>query len=170
MGFVFDSEGTKPQQVSLPPIELQPPSSPWMIAQAAVEPTTTTMMAMPKGKIKEATGNSGNNHTRSLASALSAFDMHALSLGTLSPAFSPVPSSPLSVSVLAPLRTPQPMSPLTLSSSFFFFTPTGSPFPPASPNKLAVGVAGHPPGKQSVSLGMAPVAGMDGKRCGWERH
>ena len=136
--FVFDSKGTKPQQVLLPPIELQPPSPLPTIAQAAVE-TMTTTMATPKGKIKEPTSNSGKNHTRSLASALSAFDMHTLLPGTLSPAFSPVPSSPLSVSALGPPRTPQPTSP----STSLFFTSTRSPFPPASPNKLSVGVTGH---------------------------
>ena len=125
-----------------------------------MEPTTTTTMATAKGKIKEAMGNSGNNHMRSLASALSAFDMHALSPGTLSPVFSPVLCLPLLVSALALPRTPQPMLPSALSSSFFF-TLTGPPFPPASLNKLAVGVAGHPPGKQSVSLGRVPVAGND---------
>jgi hypothetical protein len=88
VNFVFDSEGTNPQQALLPPIELQPPS--------AVEPTT---MATLKGKIKEPSSNSEKNRTRSLASALSAFDMHTLSPGTLSPAFSAVPSSPSLVSV-----------------------------------------------------------------------
>jgi hypothetical protein len=158
--FVFDSEGTKPQQVLLPPIELQLPSPPRTIAQVAIEPTTTTT-AMPKGKIKESTSNGGKNHTCSLASALSAFDMHALSPGTLSLAFSPVPPSPLSASALAPPRTPQPTSPSTSSSSFFF-TPTGSPFPSVSPKKLAVGVTGHSPGKQSVSLGRVTAASVDG--------
>jgi len=94
--------------------------------------------------------------------------MHTLSLGTLSsgtlsPAFSPVPSSPLSVSALASPRIPQHMLPSTLSlSSSLFSTPTGSPFPPALPNKLAVGVTRHLPGKQSVSLGRAMAAGADG--------
>ena len=118
-------------------------------------------MATPKGKIKEPASKGRKNQTRSLTSALSAFDMHTVSPGTLSPGFSAVPSSPLSVSALAPPRTPQPTSPLTSSSSLFF-TPTGSPFPPASPNKLAVGGAGHSPGKQSVSLGRAAAAGVDG--------
>jgi len=101
MDFVFDSEGTNTQQVSSLCIELQPPSHPWTIVQAAVEPTLTAM-ATPKGNIKEPPSTGRKNHTRSLASALSAFDMRTISPGTLLPAFSSVPSSPLSVSMLAP--------------------------------------------------------------------
>jgi len=98
---VFDSEGTNPQQVLSLCVELQPPSHPRTIAQAAVEPTPTAM-ATPKGNIKELPSTGRKNHTRSLASALSAFDMHTLSPGTLLPAFLSVLSSPLSVSTLAP--------------------------------------------------------------------
>jgi hypothetical protein len=65
------------------------------VQAAAAEPTTITV-ASPKGKIKEPTSTCGKN-TRPLASALSAFNMQALSPGILSPAFSPVPSLPLSV-------------------------------------------------------------------------
>jgi len=101
MEFVFDSEGTNPQQVLSLCIELQPPSHLRTIAQAAVEPTPTAM-ATPKGNIKEPPSTERKNHTRSLASALSAFDMRTLSPGTLLPAFLSVPSSPLLVSMLAP--------------------------------------------------------------------
>ena len=158
--FVFNTEDTNHPQVLLPPIELQPPSPPRTLAQSAVEPPATAV-ATPKSKFKEPTSNGGKNNTRSLASALTAFDMHTLSPGTLSPTFSAVPSSPLSGSALAPPRTPQPTSPSTSSSSLFF-TPTGSPYPPASPNKLAVGGTGHSPGKQSASLGRATAGGVVG--------
>jgi len=103
VGFVFDSEDTNSQLVLLPP---KPPSPLRTIAQVAVEPTTTTIVA-PKGKIKELTSSGRKSHPHFfLASALSAFDMHTQSPRTLLPAFSAVPSSPLSVSALAPPRTP----------------------------------------------------------------
>ena len=157
LDFVFESgvEATNQQpQVLLPPIELQPPSPPRTLTQSSAEP----MIDTPKGKLKETTKT---NNTRSLASALTAFDLNTLSPGALSPTFSPVPSSPLSVSALAPPKTPQPTSPATSSSSLFF-TPTGSPYPPASPNKLGVVAAGHSPGKQSASLGRATASGVIG--------
>jgi len=78
-----------PSRLYYHPLNFQPPSPPRTIAQAAVEPTPIEM-ATPKGKIKEPTSTGRKNHTVSLASALSAFDMHTLSPGTLSPAFSSV--------------------------------------------------------------------------------
>ncbi|KIM35749.1 hypothetical protein M413DRAFT_325892 [Hebeloma cylindrosporum] len=162
--FVFESEGTRhqqQQQVLLPPIELQPPSPPRTLGQSA------ETMATPKAKAKV---NEGKHNSRSLASALTAFDMNTLNLSpspsspsSLSPGA--VPSSPLSVSALAPPPvTPQAASPSTSSSSLFF-TPAGSPYPPASPNKLG----GPSPGKQSASLGRAAAVGVvggDGKSVG----
>lgn len=43
---------------------------------------------------------------------------------------------------------------------FVVFTPTGSPYPPASLGKLAVGSVGHSPGKQSAPLGRATAGGV----------
>jgi hypothetical protein len=53
------------------------------------------------------------------------------------------------------------MFPSTPLSSIFF-TPTGSPYSPASPNKLAVAGAGHSLGKQSASSGRATAGGAVG--------
>jgi len=85
-------KGTNHQQVLLPPIELQPPWLPRTPGHSAIEPTRTTAMATPKSKFKEPTNNGGRNNTWSLVSALTAFDVHTLSPGTLSPTFSAVPS------------------------------------------------------------------------------
>ena len=136
--FVFDSEDTNPQQVLLPPIELQPSSPLRTIAQAAVEPTPNGdgyAKRKDQGADKYCGGRIIHNLWLLLYRRSTCIDYHREHL----PAFSTVPSSPLSVSTLAPPRTPQPTSSSTSSSSLFF-TPTGSPFPPASPNKLAVGV------------------------------
>ena len=148
-----------PSRLYYHPLNFQPPSPPRTIAQAAVEPTPIEM-ATPKGKIKEPTSTGRKNHTVSLASALSAFDMHTLSPGTLSPAFSSVFIG-FYVGASPPPRTLQRTAPSTLTSSLVL-TPAGSPFAPASPNKLAVGGVGHSLGKQSVSLGRATVVGVDG--------
>jgi len=97
--FVFDSEGTNPQQASLPPIELQPPLPPRTIAQVAVEPTTMTV-ATPKGNIKEPT---------MAASCVCFIDVrhaHVITWNTLT-YISLVLSSPLLVSALVPPSTPQ---------------------------------------------------------------
>ena len=87
--------------------------------------------------------------------------MHTLSRRTHSPAFSQVASSPLSVSRWR-RRERRNLHLRRHCRLHCFFTPTGSPFPPASPNKLAVGVTGHSPEKQSVSLGRATAVGVDG--------
>jgi serine/arginine repetitive matrix protein 2 len=144
--FVFDSEDTNPQQVLLPPIGLQPPSPLRTIAQLAVE---STLAEMPSQKER-------SRSQQVLGGRIISFGFIGVrhAPGTLSPVFSAIPSSPSSVSTLARPRTLQPTSP-SISSSSLFFAPTGSPFLPASPNKLA----GHSPGKQSVSLGRATAVG-----------
>ena len=71
------------QHILLPPIELQPPSPPRTVTQPFVESTTATS----KGKAKEPNNNTSSvkSNARSLASALTAFDSNAPSLGVLSP-------------------------------------------------------------------------------------
>ena len=64
--------------------------------------------------------------------------------------------------LLPPIKLQPPSLPRTLASSVF--TPTGSPYPPASPNKLAVGGVGHSPGKQSTSLERATAGGVGAQR------
>lgn len=96
--------------------------------QLAVELMTALVMAMLKDKFKKLMSNSRRNrknNMQSLTSALTAFDMHTLSPGTLSPTFLAVPSSPLLVSALVALSVPQ--TTLTPTSSLCCFTPTVSP-------------------------------------------
>jgi hypothetical protein len=77
-----------------------------------------------------------------------------------------------------PPRTP-PTFPSTSPSSLFFFTPTGYPYPPASPNKLAVGVDTHRGSRARrlevrrrvgwfMWLGARPGCEREGCGCRWE--
>ena len=62
------------------------------LATVKTERRVKPIMDSQNGKLMEPTNGGGKSHnTRSLASALTAFDMHTLSSGTLSPTFSPVP-------------------------------------------------------------------------------
>jgi len=55
--------------------------------------------------------------------------------------------------LLPPIKLQPPSLPRTLAS-----------YPPASPNKLAVGGVGHSPGKQSTSLERATAGGVGAQR------
>ena len=159
VGFVFDSEDTNSQLVLLPP---KPPSPLRTIAQVAVEPTTTTTVA-PKGKIKELTSSGRKSHPHFFWLPLyrrSTCIRNRLEHSCLR--FRRYPHR--LYRFLRWRRRERQSTPLWTSSPSLFSTPTGSPFLRASPNKLAVGVAGHSPGNQSMSV----IGKGDSDWCRWQ--
>jgi len=127
-----DSEGTN-QQFLLPSIEPQPPSPPQTIAQVAVESSTT--WPRQKARLRSWRVKGGENQTRSLASAvIGVRPCICYRLEHTLPRFRWYPRCPYhflhwSLQERRSLRR----------RLRCFLTPTGSPFLPASPNKLMVG-------------------------------
>jgi len=144
--FVFDPRGTNHQQPLLLPVELQLPSPPRTIVQAAAEPTA---MSTPKGKFKEPASNGEKNHARSLASAVSACTPYRLEHSRLRFRRYRLLLYRFLHWRCRERRAAYDSVDLDIFVVFFFYTDWVA-FSACVPDKPVVGGAGHSSGKQNV--------------------